>query len=97
FHVTGVQTCALPICRHESGDPTAWIRQAASDPSLPADRPRIVLAHGTIQGFGSTQEDEDEGPSVANWINLSGLPDGDIDYIALRSEERRVGKVTRCR
>lgn len=69
--------------RHESGDPTAWIRQAASDPSLPADRPRIVLAHGTIQGFGSTQEDEDEGPSVANWIHLSGLHDGDIDYIAL--------------
>lgn len=69
--------------RHESGDPTAWIRQAASDPSLPAHLPRIVLAHGTIQGFGSSQEDEDEGPAVANWINLSGLPDGEIDYIAL--------------
>ena len=69
--------------RHEPGDPTAWIRQALHDPSLPDDRPRIVLAHGTIQGFGSVQEEEDGLPSVANWIDLSSLPIEAIDYIAL--------------
>lgn len=69
--------------RHEPGDPTAWIRQAALDPSLPAGLPRIVLAHGTIQGFSSRQDDEEDGPSTANWIDLAGLPANAIDYIAL--------------
>lgn len=69
--------------RHESDNPAAWIRQAVLDPTLPADLPRLVLAHGTIQGFGSAQEEEDGGPALANWIDLSSLPADDIDYIAL--------------
>lgn len=69
--------------RHESGNLTAWIREKVLDPSLPEFLPRIVLAHGTIQGFGSTQEDENGGPSLANWIDLSSLPSDDLDYIAL--------------
>lgn len=69
--------------RHEPGDPTAWIRDAVEDPALPAGLPRIVLAHGTIQGFGSMQADDEEVPAAANWIDLSRLPDADIDYIAL--------------
>ena len=69
--------------RHEPGDPTAWIRSAVLDPSLPPDLPRIVLAHGTIQGFGSQQDDEDGAPATVNWIDLSSLPADAIDYIAL--------------
>jgi DNA repair exonuclease SbcCD nuclease subunit len=69
--------------RHEPGDPTAWIRTGCEDSSLPADLPRIVLAHGTIQGFGSVMEDEDESVATVNWIDLSRLPEGAIDYIAL--------------
>ncbi|MCP5534427.1 MAG: DNA repair exonuclease [Akkermansiaceae bacterium] len=69
--------------RHEPSDPTAWIRQAVLDPSLPPDLPRIVLAHGTIQGFGSQQDDEDGVPGTVNWIDLTALPDSAIDYIAL--------------
>lgn len=69
--------------RHEPGDPTAWIRTRCQDPSLPADLPRIVLAHGTIQGFGSVMDDEDESAAAANWIDLSRLPEGTVDYIAL--------------
>lgn len=69
--------------RHEPGDPTAWIRQAAVDPSLPSSLPRIVLAHGTIQGFGSQQNDEEDAPSTVNWIDLTSLPTEAIDYIAL--------------
>lgn len=69
--------------RHEVGNPAAWIRQAVQDAALPPERPRIVLAHGTVQGFGSAQEDEDDGGSPANWIDLSSLPDAELDYIAL--------------
>jgi DNA repair exonuclease SbcCD nuclease subunit len=53
------------------------------DPSLPPELPRIVLAHGTIQGFGSMQEDEEGATTVVNWIDLSSLPADTIDYIAL--------------
>jgi len=69
--------------RFEPGDPTAWIRAAAGAPGLPPELPRIVLAHGTIQGFGSAQEDEDGVSTVVNWIDLSSLPAAAIDYIAL--------------
>lgn len=68
--------------RHDPGDPTAWIRLALDDPALPPDLPRIVLAHGTIQGFGSSQDDENGESNVVNWIDLSRLP-AEIDYIAL--------------
>lgn len=68
--------------RQDPGDPTAWIRAAAEDPALP-DLPRIVLAHETIQGFGSTQEDDDGVPGVMNWIDLPRLPAESLDYIAL--------------
>lgn len=69
--------------RFEPGDPTAWIRSAVEDPSLPPELPRIVLGHGTIQGFGSSQEDEEGNSTVVNWIDLASLPDAAIDYIAL--------------
>ncbi len=69
--------------RHDAGDPTHWIRSAVTVDHLPPNLPRIVLAHGTIQGFGSAQEDEDDTASVANWIDLSRLPAEGIDYIAL--------------
>lgn len=69
--------------RHEPGDPSAWIRQAVHDHALPADLPRIVLAHGTIQGFGSQQDDEEGTPAAVNWIDLASLPADAIDYIAL--------------
>ena len=69
--------------RFEPGDPTAWIRAAVEDPSLPPELPRIVLAHGTIQGFGALQEDDDDTSTVVNWIDLASLPDEAIDYLAL--------------
>jgi DNA repair exonuclease SbcCD nuclease subunit len=69
--------------RHEPGDPTAWIHGALEDPALPRGLPRIVLAHGTVQGFGSEQVDDDGAPTVANWIDLSRLPIDSIDYVAL--------------
>jgi DNA repair exonuclease SbcCD nuclease subunit len=69
--------------RHESRDPTAWIRDTVENSEFPKDIPRIVLAHGTIQGFGSSQQDEEGESTITNWIDLSRLPIDEIDYIAL--------------
>jgi hypothetical protein len=69
--------------RQDNADPTAWIRSAFESPDFPTDLPRIVLAHGSIQGFDSTQDDEDEEPKGLNRIDLARLPESEIDYIAL--------------
>jgi DNA repair exonuclease SbcCD nuclease subunit len=74
-----------PLLRKaEPVDPTAWLRQVDFSPW--ADKPRIVLAHGSIQGFGSEDsgDTDDENPPVpTNRIDLATLPAGEIDYVAL--------------
>lgn len=69
--------------RHDHTDPTSWIRSAFDSPDFPRDLPRIVMAHGSVQGFDSAQDDEDEESKGLNRIDLSRLPDLEIDYIAL--------------
>ncbi|MFP4353010.1 MAG: exonuclease SbcCD subunit D [Puniceicoccaceae bacterium] len=65
--------------RHESTDPTAWLR---SEPEgLPGGLPRIVLAHGSTQGFSSSGEADQE--SAVNRLDLDQLPAASYDYIAL--------------
>src|SRR5690606_40496678 len=86
FHVTGVQTCALPICHERYG--------RASPPSSPpeprGDRTSPPTRPGPPPG------------SCARWtLGRTSLWDGTRDQppggsrgvrILLRSEERRVGK-----
>lgn len=75
--------CPL-LARNPSGDPTAWIR-TLDFPSLPPG-PRIVLAHGSVQGFGGTTpaEADEENPSAgASHIDLASLPMAELDYVAL--------------
>jgi DNA repair exonuclease SbcCD nuclease subunit len=70
--------CPL-LRRHESEDPTAWLR---SEPEgLPKELPRIVLAHGSTQGFSSSGESDSE--SGINRIEVNHLPVDSYDYIAL--------------
>ena len=70
--------CPL-LRRHESKDPTAWLR---SEPEgLPQELPRIVLAHGSTQGFSSSGESDNE--SGINRIDIDQLPTDSYDYIAL--------------
>jgi len=69
--------------RQDNADPTAWIRSAFDAPAFPSHLPRIVLTHGSVQGFESTQDDEDEESKGLNRIDLARLPDAEIDYIAL--------------
>jgi DNA repair exonuclease SbcCD nuclease subunit len=74
-----------PLLRKaEPVDPTAWLRQL--DLSRWSDQPRIVLAHGSVHGFGGedTSDTDDENPPVpTNRIDLTALPPGEIDYVAL--------------
>lgn len=69
--------------RHEPGDPTAWIRSVGEGGGLPADLPRIVIAHGSIQGFSSAEDEEDSPGAAANRIELDRLPLAELDFIAL--------------
>lgn len=69
--------------RQDNADPTIWIRSAFESPDFPANHPRIVIAHGSVQGFESAQDDEDEESKGLNRIDLSRLPEAEIDYVAL--------------
>ena len=70
--------CPL-LRRAESTDTTAWLRQ----PSCTSDKPRIVLAHGSTQQFTSESDEDDAGSGPTNQIDLSRLPAGAFDYVAL--------------
>lgn len=71
--------CPL-LRRHDATDTTAWLR--AWDYSACSDKPRIVLAHGSVQEFGALR-DEEEAADSANHLDLSRLPMSELDYVAL--------------
>jgi DNA repair exonuclease SbcCD nuclease subunit len=74
-----------PLLRNQdSSDPTQWLR-GLDWSTLPNDRPRIVLAHGGVYGFGGRdyEGDEEAQAGASNLINLEALPAAQIDYIAL--------------
>ncbi len=71
--------CPL-LRKHETRDATAWLRTLDLEPF--GDKPRLVLAHGSIQGFGAIDDEEEFSASV-NRIDLSQLPEDRFDYIAL--------------
>ena len=78
-----VLPCPL-LRRTDSQDPTAWVRSIDWE-ALPSDRPRILLAHGSIHGFGSEDLDADGGnlPSSQNQLRLDDGLLGQLDYVAL--------------
>jgi DNA repair exonuclease SbcCD nuclease subunit len=82
-----VDDCVLLPCpllsRTDLTDPSLWIQQVDFSRPEFQGKPRVVLAHGTVQGFSSSS-DEDGGVSVtSNHIRHENLPQGDIDYVAL--------------
>lgn len=84
--------CPL-LRRHESDDPSAYIRGLDFDAL--ADKPRIVLAHGGTSTFGAAgheQRDDEEAAvnaaagnrgAIPNQIALERLASLQLDYIAL--------------
>jgi DNA repair exonuclease SbcCD nuclease subunit len=75
--------CPL-LRRHEAADPTSWLRSPALDIARFGDQPRILLAHGSVQGFAAPDADEESDEGVLpNQIDLGRLPADSFDYIAL--------------
>lgn len=68
--------------RQETGDVTGWLHDPEELAKLPTDKPWIVLAHGSVQGFSSTDDGEESG-GQSNAIDLDRLAAGAFDYIAL--------------
>src|SRR5690606_40571351 len=83
FHVTGVQTCALPIC--------------ALEPEVVDLANMLVEMGAKISGIG-TATMTIEGVERLHGCEYSVVPDRieTGSYLAGRSEERRVGKEGRC-
>ena len=78
-----VLPCPL-LRRSDSSDPTAWVRQLNwSD--LPAGKPRILLAHGSVHGFAAADLDaDDDNPGSANnRLQLDERLLEQLDYVAL--------------
>ena len=69
--------------RHEPTDLTAWIRTFDFS-TLPTDLPRILIAHGSVQSFGTVPDDDGVPELVGNnLLNIDLLPLHQLDYIAL--------------
>lgn len=74
--------CPL-LRRHEANDTTAWVRSwADADPQF-GDKPRIVIAHGSVLNFGAFVDDEEADSAPPNFIDVARLPAPELDYIAL--------------
>ena len=76
-----VLPCPL-LQRHESSDPCGWLDQLDWS-TLPAAKPRLVLAHGGVNGFGGTDLDDDNQATTPNRIDLNAPWLAQVDYVAL--------------
>lgn len=74
--------CPL-LRRAESADPAAWLRPNDATSEQFGEKPRVILAHGSTQGFTSQADDEESDALATNQIELSRLEDTAFDYIAL--------------
>ncbi len=74
--------CPL-LRRHEATDSTAWLRSSQDFDARFGEKPRIVLAHGSVLNFGSLSDDEESDTGVPNQIDLPRLLESDFDYMAL--------------
>ncbi len=75
-----------PLLRqHESSDPSTWLREFDEIEIKSPEKPRIVLAHGSVHGFESVTDDldEEDDAGMLNLISLDRLPRNELDYIAL--------------
>lgn len=74
--------CPL-VRRTVVADSTEWLRPPAVYSSLPAGKPRIVLAHGSVQVFSGGWDDEAEDIAATNLVDVGRIPETEVDYIAL--------------
>src|SRR5690606_39293903 len=89
FHVTGVQTCALPISRRQ------W-PTGADRLGVPATG-RIGAGEQAAEGRALARLTDLGWGGALREIFAAGAPDAPVSPQVLRSEERRVGKGCRSR
>lgn len=77
-----IYPCPL-LRRSDTADLTAWLRDPSVHPAGHESKTRIIIAHGTVQGFGSSNDEEEDAPGEANLIDVKRLPAADYDYVAL--------------
>jgi len=86
--VNGAVILACPcLFGRSSMEATAWLNSKELTAGLPVNRPRIILAHGSIYDFSAGSEQfshEDEaGTALSSVIDLDQIPEDLADYIAL--------------
>lgn len=69
--------------RRETVDPTAWLRSIEGLDRRFGEKPRIVLAHGSVQDFGAVADEDEANGGPANFLDLGCLDDSQFDYLAL--------------
>ena len=74
--------CPL-LRRHEANDPTTWLRSTLDFGERFGNKPRIILAHGSVLNFGTLPDDDESDASAPNLIDLTRLSGKEFDYIAL--------------
>ena len=80
--VAGITVLPCPLRRqHETLSPGAWLDNLDWD-SLAPDQARVVLAHGSIQGFSAIDYDTDTRAGT-NQLQPSRWDSGAYDYLAL--------------
>lgn len=74
--------CPL-LQRHEVADPTGWLREVAIGDGWDPRKPRLVMAHGSVQDFGGFHDDEEVDGATRNRLDLGRLDAGRFDFMAL--------------
>ncbi|HEX5176814.1 MAG TPA: DNA repair exonuclease [Chthoniobacteraceae bacterium] len=70
------------VRRHEAEDATRWITPEVLQKF--GEKPRILLAHGSVRNFTMRADDDDDKVNYGtNQIDLAHLPENDLDYVAL--------------
>lgn len=73
--MAGMVLLPCPLLRQrDSRSPAEWL-ESLNWSALPHDQPRVVLAHGSVQGFGAEAQ--------VNQLHLDRWPEEELDYIAL--------------
>ena len=73
--IAGMVLLPCPLLRQrDSRSPADWL-DSLNWRALPPELPRVVLAHGSVQGFG--------GEAQVNQLHLDRWPHDEVDYIAL--------------
>src|SRR5690606_39742997 len=90
FHVTGVQTCALPICR-VFPDAAAIAALATFDQPLPEHGRAAEQVLRELDEIGSPATVTSNGPRYFGFVIGATLPAAAAAERLVRSEARRVG------